>query len=172
MPGKANQRTDVPAADQQPYDLHRLVRALEHAFSKVGAQQGVGAARAFSGNAQIAVDTFSGIVAGLQLDLNPRELVISAQPLSPTEVELTWTDPPNNAGEYIVERSEGSEGHHFEVIARLSTLARSYRDANLPDGTYFRYRVVAINARGRAYSNIIDVGTEIVPYGAVETGHV
>ena len=145
---------------------------LERVFSKLDTEPPNGTAKPFDGNARIAVDTFNGIMAGLQLDLNPRDLVIVAQVLSPGEVELTWTDPPNNAGEYVVERSESYGGHAFEAIAQLSTQVRWYRDTNLPERTELRYRVVAINARGRVHSNIVEVRTAIVPYEGEETGNV
>ena len=155
MPGKDNeeQAAHRPPAD----DMRRLLNTLDEVFSTFRGQLRTDTPRPFTGNAQIAVDTFNDIVAGLRLESRPRAITVAARSVSPTEIELTWTDVPNNADGYRVERCDGYQCSNFDEVARLTPLARSFRDTDLSEHTLYRYRVIASNVRGEAVSNVVEV---------------
>jgi hypothetical protein len=77
--------------------------------------------------------------------------------LSPTDIELIWTDLAGNADGYRVERCEGYTCHDLVEIARLASTERSFKDFNLSTNISYRYRVVAFNFRGETPSNIVEI---------------
>lgn len=158
MPGKDNPRVEEQATHRPPADdTRRLLNTLDQVFSTFRGQLHTETPRPFTVNAQIAVDTFNDIVAGLRFESRPRAITIAARSLSATEIELTWTDVPNNADGYRIERCDGYNCSDFDDVARLTPLARSFCDTNLSEHTLYRYRVIAFNVRGEAVSNVVEV---------------
>ncbi len=159
MPGKDSPRNEEhayrPPEDTQASDMRKLLGTLDRVFATFREQLQAEVPKPLTGNAKIAADTFNDIVAGLRFESRPRAIKLLAQSVSPTEIELTWTDAPNNADGYRVARCQGYNCQDLLEIARLSSTARSFRDANLSERTPYRYQVVAFNARGETPSNIV-----------------
>jgi probable HAF family extracellular repeat protein len=78
---------------------------------------------------------------------------LSAQPVSPTQVSLTWSETFNGGATQVsIERKTGTGGS-YAVVAQVSS-ALSFLDTNLTAGTTYFYRVRAINLSSwSAYSN-------------------
>jgi hypothetical protein len=139
-------------------DMRGLLSTLDRVFSTFREQLQTEEPKPFTGNAKIAVDTFNDIAAGLKFQsLRPRAITVEVTNVLPTEIELTWTDVPNNADGYRVERCQGCGCSDLDEIARLPSTARVFRDTNLSERTSYRYRIVAFNDRGATPSNIVDV---------------
>src|SRR2546421_11104539 len=77
---------------RQASDMHKVMIALEEVFSTIRSQLRDDVPKPFTGDAKIAVDVFNDIVAGLRLESRPKAIKIEAKQLSPTEIDLTWTD--------------------------------------------------------------------------------
>jgi hypothetical protein len=159
MPAKDSVKTGEQAyRPPDGSDLRGVIDTLDRVFSTFREQLRTEVPKPFTGNAKIAVDTFNDIVAGLKFESGrPRAVTIQARKASATEVDLTWTDVPNNADGYRIERCQGYGCQDLDEIAQLASTARSFRDANLSDSTTYRYQVVAFNARGETASNIVDI---------------
>lgn len=69
-----------------------------------------------------------------------------AQPLSGTEIRLTWEDRSNDEAEVLVEQASPAEG--FRQIAALPADAESFAAAGLAPETPYTFRVRAGNAHG------------------------
>ena len=70
--------------------------------------------------------------------------VVTAVPVSATEIKLAWTDVGNETG-YMVERSLGRPTA-WVTIATTGRGVTTYNDVGLPSGTTYFYRVVATDA--------------------------
>jgi hypothetical protein len=162
MPARDNPKVEEqayrPPEETHASDMRGLLSTLDRVFSTFREQLRTEAPKPFTGNAKIAADTFNDIVAGLKFESRrPGAVTIEATHVSPTEIELRWTDIPTNADGYRVERCQGYNCQDLDEIARLPSTARSFRDANLSERTLYRYRVVAFDARGETSSNIVEV---------------
>ncbi len=87
----------------------------------------------------------------------PGNAVASA--LSPTQINLTWTDNANNETGFKVERSQ--DGLTWTQIATPGANVTAYADSGLSAATGYSYRVQATNAGGdSAYSNTANATTQ------------
>jgi hypothetical protein len=111
----------------------------------------------FPPNAETAVRVFNDIVSGVRLEARPRAIMLTANRVSPGQIDLGWTDAVNNAAGYRVERGRGKPYSDLEEIARLPATARSYADHDVKPDESYRYRVVAFNARGETPSNEVEI---------------
>ncbi len=137
---------DTAAADAQS----RLMAGLDSAFRyrfRVRAFNASGS----SGYSNIVVAR-SGVPAA------PTALVGTL--ISPTQLDLAWTDNGENETAYIVERCDGSGCSGFAVIDSLAANLSAYQDATIAIDTVYSYRVRASNAVGpSAYATVVDVST-------------
>jgi hypothetical protein len=162
MPARNNPNAEAqtyrPPEDSHATDTQRLLNTLDRVFSAFREQLRTEEPKPFTGNAKIAADTFNDILAGLKFESRrPGQFQLQARRVSPTEIDLTWTDA--RADSYRVERCEGHDCEDFDEIAsQLPSTQRSFRDTNVPQATFLRYRVVAVDARGETASNIVGVG--------------
>ncbi len=83
----------------------------------------------------------------LPLPTAPTEL--SGEPLSGTQILLSWIDSANEGG-YRVERRIGEAA--WAAIATVPTNSVSFLDTTAETGRYYNYRVVAFNERGETTS--------------------
>ncbi len=83
---------------------------------------------------------------------------LSANAVSPVQVNLTWNDNANNETSYEVERR--LQGGSFQQIAVIGTNRSSYEDNTGTAGMTYNYRVRARNGAGASgYSNTASATT-------------
>ncbi|MDQ3928487.1 MAG: fibronectin type III domain-containing protein, partial [Chloroflexota bacterium] len=83
---------------------------------------------------------------------------LSATAVSPSRIDLGWTDNSSNETGFVLERSVSSSFAGATSIA-LAANTTSYSDTGLSAGTYY-YRVKATNSGGdSAYSNVASTAT-------------
>lgn len=86
---------------------------------------------------------------------------LTATAVSPTQVNLTWTDNSSNETAFIIERRTGSGA--WVEIATVAGNTTSYSVTNLTPDTSYSFRVRASNLAGdSAYSNTADASTASV----------
>lgn len=79
---------------------------------------------------------------------------LSANAVSKSQINLTWTDNSNNETGFKVERCTGSICSNFKQIATVGANVKTYRNTYLNRNSAYRYRVRAYNKVGNsAYSN-------------------
>jgi hypothetical protein len=85
---------------------------------------------------------------------------LTANPVSPTQINLSWTDNSNNETGFSIERCEGQNCTNFGEIATVGANVTSYSNTGLTGNTRYRYRVRAFNLSGNSgYTNIVTVRT-------------
>lgn len=84
----------------------------------------------------------------------------SAVALSPSVVQVTWSDDSNNETGFIVERS--LDGVNFFLQATVAANVTSYNDSSVIEGQTYIYRVIAFNSYGQSTHSQTDAVT--VPY--------
>jgi len=82
----------------------------------------------------------------LQLGVGPQAPAaptgLNASALSPTQIDLTWSDNATNETGFSVERDDGGG---FTAIATPPANATSFSDTTVAPGTFYNYRVRAVN---------------------------
>jgi hypothetical protein len=87
---------------------------------------------------------------------------LTAVPVSPTVILLSWEDKSNNEIKFIIERRTG-RSEYFQVNAVGSNVT-TYSDTILNAGTTYYYRVAVYGAGGvLAYSNEASANTLLPP---------
>jgi len=79
------------------------------------------------------------------------DFYVFALPVDPVlghVMRLSWTDNVTNEAYWRVERAEA--GGSYEVLTTLPGGSTSHDDSNLPDGTWYSYRVKAVDGWGTA----------------------
>ncbi len=75
----------------------------------------------------------------------------TAAPVSPTQVNLSWTAPSNNGGAaitgYKIEAKSGS-GSYSVLVSNTASASTTYSHTGLVTGTVYTYKVSAINSVG------------------------
>jgi hypothetical protein len=167
MPARDNPRTEEQTYEgpesARGSDMQRLLTTLDQVFSTFKTQLRDEAPRPFNPAAQVAVDTFNDIVAGLKFRSLPTALKIAARPILPTKIELTWTDDTLNVDGYRVKRCEGQYCEDLVEVIKLSANVRCFQDVNLSPNTTYRYQLVSFNSRGETPSNTVNVTTTARP---------
>ncbi len=85
---------------------------------------------------------------------------LAARLVNPSTIDLTWEAGTGGATNYDVERRPAGGG--FQLIATPPGDARTYRDAGLPDGVVWEYRVRATSSGGvSAFSGTASAATPL-----------
>ncbi|RZS53291.1 fibronectin type III domain-containing protein [Sphaerotilus mobilis] len=79
---------------------------------------------------------------------------LSVRAVSPTQVDLTWTDAATNETGFEVLRNG-------VALASLAANTTTFSDTAAPSGQTLSYQVVALNAAGRSPSNPVSVATPV-----------
>ena len=89
---------------------------------------------------------------------------LSAAAISPSQINLAWTDNSDNETGFAIERCTGSGCSNFSEIARVGSDLTAFGDVGLTAGILYRYRVLAFNAAGTSKdSNIAEASTPVPP---------
>lgn len=117
--------------------------------------------RAFNAAGNSAYTNTAGVTTPAPpLPTAPSNLVAVA--LTPTSVQLTWTDNATTETGFELERRIGSQA--FVRIITLASNLTSYVDASASPATVYTYRIRAINANGNsAYAPAPQVTTPSAP---------
>jgi subtilisin family serine protease len=87
---------------------------------------------------------------------------LRADAMSPTRIDLTWTNTSSEQDEVYIERS--TSGGPFSRIATVGGGATSFSDGSVAPSTGYAYQVKGKNAVGEgAYSNVASATTEAEP---------
>ena len=77
---------------------------------------------------------------------------LSAQAVSTTQINLSWSAPANNGGSaitgYMIERSTDNGTTWSTIVSNTGSTSTTYSDTGLSPSTAYTYRVSAINAIG------------------------
>jgi hypothetical protein len=85
---------------------------------------------------------------------------LTAQAVSKTQINLSWTNNSTDQAGVRIERCRGSTCTNFALIATVSGTATTYADSGLSGNTVYQYRVSAYNSAGNSiYSNIASAKT-------------
>jgi predicted phage tail protein len=85
---------------------------------------------------------------------------LTANAISKTQINLSWTDSADNEDGFKIERCTGATCTKFAKIATVGANITAYSNTGLRKGTTYRYRVAAYNAGGTSgYSNIVAATT-------------
>jgi len=114
--------------------------------------------------------SISMAVMSCQKSESPKETIpsspteLTANVISPTQVDLSWKDNAKNETGYKIERKLSSE-NSFSVIASVLADFTSYSDKSVALNTTYTYRVYAFNQVGNStgYSNEATIKTINVP---------
>jgi titin len=137
---------DTAAADDQSIVIDGLSGAVAYLFR----------IRAFNASGNSG---YSNVVSA-QSDVPPAPTALAGATVSPTQVNLTWTDNGENETAYIVERCDGTGCGAFVAIDSLAADVEAYQDATIAIDTAYVYRVRASNAAGASgYAAEITVST-------------
>jgi fibronectin type III domain protein len=80
--------------------------------------------------------------------------------VSPTQINLSWTDNSTNEDGFRIERCLNNNCTNFAQIAQVGANVTTFSNTGLSGNKTYRYRVRAFNVSGNsAYSNIITVRT-------------
>ena len=81
-------------------------------------------------------------------------------PISPTQINLSWTDNSGNEQGFSIERCTGNGCTNFAQITTVGANVTNFANTGLTRNTWYRYRVRAFNGGGNsAFSNILTVRT-------------
>jgi hypothetical protein len=79
---------------------------------------------------------------------------LTAQPISKSQINLSWINNSTGQTGVKIERCQGSSCTNFVQIAAVAGTATTYADSGLAANTAYRYRVRAYNSAGNSpYSN-------------------
>src|SRR5207237_5477252 len=96
-------------------------------------------------------------IANAKTPLNPPSN-LSANAVSASEIDLTWSDTSNSETGFKIERS--TDGSSFTQVGTVNANVTSYADTGLSESTTYYYRVRASSANGDSdYSNIANATT-------------
>lgn len=85
---------------------------------------------------------------------------LSASAVSPSQIDLAWTDNSGRKGGFEIERRQVSGSQAIAHIMRVGAGVISYKDTGLKAGTSYTYRVRAFNRGGLSdYSKVAQATT-------------
>lgn len=79
--------------------------------------------------------------------------------ISPTQVDLSWTDNSNNETGFKIERRKGTDT--YAIVGSVNADITTFSDTNLTPSTTYAYKVYAYNAnlKSPTYSNEVNITT-------------
>lgn len=120
---------------------------------------------------QVGQTTDVGVITMLPLTAPTAPTNLTAQAISSSQVNLSWTDNAANETGFNIERKTGSSGTYAQ-IGTVAANAPSYSDTGLTASTAYYFRVRAFNSAGDSdYSNET-VATTAAIGGGGATGFV
>jgi fibronectin type 3 domain-containing protein len=138
--------SDTTAADATSIVIGGLDGSAAHQFR----------VRAFNASGSSG---YSNTVIG-RADVPPAPTALAGELVSPSQLDLTWSDNAENETAYIVERCDGSGCVGFAVIDSIAADLSAFSDNTVGIDTVYRYRVRASNAVGpSAYTAEVEVST-------------
>ncbi len=90
---------------------------------------------------------------------------VVAEPLSISEIELTWADVATNETAYMIEHATDFYGEWEVLVANLAPDTQSYMHTGLATESDHYYRVVALSEYGGGISEPAYARTDDGPYG-------
>jgi len=88
---------------------------------------------------------------------------LTATAVSPTQIDLAWTDNATNETGFKIERCQGVSCSSFSEVATLAANVTTHQQTGLTAGTSFSYRVRAYNAGGNSANSATASATTPVP---------
>jgi len=101
-------------------------------------------------------------IAEAATDLPAAPTALGVVAISPTRIDLVWTDNADNETDYLVERCTGlgCSGPQFTMVAFLGANVNAYSDETVVADETYTYRVQAVNVAGASgFSNIATTDT-------------
>jgi hypothetical protein len=95
----------------------------------------------------------------------------AANPVSSTEIDLTWQDNATNEAGYKIFRKSSADGT-FALIATLPPNSTTYHDSSVTAGTTYDYHIQAFNAAGYSDFAGVTVRTPAAPPVPIAMGGV
>jgi hypothetical protein len=90
---------------------------------------------------------------------------VVAEPVSISEIELTWTDTATDETAYMIEHATDYDGEWEVLVADLAPDSESYTHTGLATESEHYYRVVALSEYGGGISEPAYARTDDGPYG-------
>jgi predicted phage tail protein len=85
----------------------------------------------------------------------PTAPTLSGKAVSPSQIDLSWTDSSNETG-YILQWS--SDGKNWSTLALLDMNLTSYSATGLKGNSFYYFRVQAVNQFGESpFSNLLKI---------------
>ena len=100
---------------------------------------------------QIGNSAFSAPVSVIAGDVPAQVTGLTATTTSNTSIDLAWTAPNDNGyaiSGYMIERSTDNGVTWSTLVADTQSLATAHSDTGLTTGTYYTYKISAINSLG------------------------
>ena len=94
---------------------------------------------------------------------------LTATPVLPWNINLSWTDTCDNEDGFRIERSLSAST--WSTLATVAANTTSYPDTSATPGTPYYYRVIAYNSAGSAASNTASATLPVVIGPLVHNGH-
>ena len=104
-----------------------------------------------------------GEFAGPPLSPPPAEVPsnLNATAVSPSQINLTWTDNSDDEDGFEIHRCQGAQCTNFAPVATVASDATTYTNTDLSANTLYRYEVRAYNSEGTlGSSNIAQATTQ------------
>ncbi|QOV88077.1 fibronectin type III domain-containing protein [Humisphaera borealis] len=102
---------------------------------------------------------YSNVGNGTTNPLAPSNLAATA--VSPTRIDLSWTDNTTGETSYLVQRASG--GGAFVTVATLDANVTTYADTGRTEGVSYSYRVKAVIGSEAQSSFSAEVSSEALP---------
>ena len=120
-------------------------------FQNTGLTNSVSYQYKVSATNQVGTSTFSSAVAMIAGDIPSQVTGLTATTTSNTSIDLAWTAPNDNGyaiSGYMIERSTDNGVTWSTLVADTQSTSVAYSDTGLTTGTYYTYKISAINSLG------------------------
>jgi hypothetical protein len=85
---------------------------------------------------------------------------LTATPVAPDQINLTWNDNAGNEEGFRIERCPGASCSNYALVASVEANVSAYQNGGLSPATTYSFRVRAYNATGTSgYSNAVTATT-------------
>ena len=120
-------------------------------FQNTGLTNSVSYQYKVSATNQVGTSAFSGAVAMIAGDIPSQVTGLAATTTSNTSIDLAWTTPSSNGyaiSGYMIESSIDNGVTWSTLVADTQSTSVTYSDTGLTTGTYYTYKISAINPLG------------------------